>query len=109
VGAFRAILNQPHHLDQVSEAEFEAQVPPHAQHDDLAIEVATLKKLIQTWEPSHHPALYSADGGQDREASKLHHSQICRLISDQFSQRPMIFDADTCDMRVNEVNSGDLS
>jgi hypothetical protein len=32
-----------HHLDQDSEAEFEAQVPPHAQHGDLALEAATLK------------------------------------------------------------------
>lgn len=51
-----------HHLDQVSEAEFEAQVPPHA-HDDLAIEVATLKQFIQTWEPGHRPAPYSPDDG----------------------------------------------
>jgi hypothetical protein len=63
-----------HHPDQVSEAEFEAQVQPHAQHDDLAIEVATLKQLIETWEPGHRPALYSPDGGQDWEASKLHQS-----------------------------------
>jgi hypothetical protein len=30
-----------HHLHQVSEAELEAQVPPYAQDDDLAIEVPT--------------------------------------------------------------------
>ncbi len=34
-----------HHLDRVSEAEFEAKVPPHAQYEDLAIEVATFKQF----------------------------------------------------------------
>ena len=31
-----------HHLHQISEAELEAQVPPHAQDDDLAVKVPTL-------------------------------------------------------------------
>src|SRR6516164_9076731 len=46
-----------HHLYQVPEAEFEAQVPSHAQDDDLAVKVATLEQFGQTWDPSHRAAL----------------------------------------------------
>jgi hypothetical protein len=42
-----------HHLHQIPESELEAEVPPHAQYDDLTIKVATLKQFIQTQEPSH--------------------------------------------------------
>jgi hypothetical protein len=45
-----------HHLHQVSEAELEAQAPPHAQDDYLAIKVPTVKQFIQTREPGHHTA-----------------------------------------------------
>lgn len=38
------------------------------------------KQLIQTWEPGHHPTLYSPDGGQDSEASKLHPSQFMGVV-----------------------------
>jgi hypothetical protein len=62
-------------LHQVSEAELEAQVPPHTQDNYLAIKVPTLKQFIQTWEPGHHTALNSPDGWEDRAAGKLHQSQ----------------------------------
>src|ERR1700720_4552943 len=42
-----------HHLRQVPETELEAQVPPHAQDDELTIKVSALEQLIQTQEPSH--------------------------------------------------------
>ena len=81
-----------HHLDQVSEAEFEAQVPPHARHDDLAIEVPTLKQLIQTWEPGHRPALYSPDGGQqiapepENALATPHIGYVARGLYETFSR-----------------------
>src|SRR5271165_6749556 len=59
VGHRQAALG--HHLHQVPEAELEAQVPPHAQHDDLTIEVATLEQFVQTREPSHLTA-FNASG-----------------------------------------------
>jgi hypothetical protein len=42
-----------HHFHQVAVTEFETQVPPHAQDDDLAVKVAALEQLIQTQEPGH--------------------------------------------------------
>ena len=41
------------------EAEFEAQVPPHTQDDDLAIEVAALEQFVQTRESGHRTAFSS--------------------------------------------------
>src|SRR5580700_3280189 len=52
-----------HHLHQVPEAELEAQVPPHAQDNDLTIKVATLEQLIQSQELSHCGTL-SLSGGR---------------------------------------------
>jgi hypothetical protein len=40
VGHRQAALS--HHLHQIPKAELEAQVPPHAQDDDLTLKVATL-------------------------------------------------------------------
>jgi hypothetical protein len=37
-----------HHLDQVAQAELEAQVPSHAQNDDFAINVAICEQLLPT-------------------------------------------------------------
>jgi hypothetical protein len=34
-----------HHLHQVTEAQLEAQIPPHTQDDDLTLEVPTLGQL----------------------------------------------------------------
>jgi hypothetical protein len=34
-----------HHLHQVSQTELEPKIPAHAQDDDFAVEVATLKQL----------------------------------------------------------------
>ena len=45
-----------HHLHQIAVAELEPQVPPHAQDDDLPVEVAALEQLIQCQEPGHHTA-----------------------------------------------------
>jgi hypothetical protein len=35
-----------HHLDQITGAELESEVPPHAQDDDLVIEVPPLEKVL---------------------------------------------------------------
>jgi hypothetical protein len=48
-----------HHLHEIPEAEFEAQIPSHAQDDDLSVEVSTFKQLIQTQKPDHRPAFCS--------------------------------------------------
>jgi hypothetical protein len=34
-----------HHLDQISGAQFETQVPPYTNHNDLLIEVSPFEKL----------------------------------------------------------------
>jgi hypothetical protein len=65
-----------HHLHQVSEAELEAQVPPHTQDNYLAIKVPTLKQFSQTREPGYHTALNSPDSREDRTADKLHQSLL---------------------------------
>ncbi len=44
-------------LDQIPEAELEARIPPHAQDDDLGVEVPSLEQLTQTQEPGHRAAL----------------------------------------------------
>jgi len=64
-----------HHLRQVSEAELDAQVPPHTQDNYLAIKVPTLKQFLQTREPGHHTARNSPDGREDGTAGKLNQSQ----------------------------------
>ena len=64
-----------HHLHQVSEAELDAQVPPHTQDNYLAIKVPTLKQFLQTREPGHHTARNSPDGREDGTAGKLNQSQ----------------------------------
>src|SRR5215210_2610534 len=47
-----------HHLDQIAQAELEAQVPSHAQNDDLAIKVATYEQLFHAFAPTHsHPPI----------------------------------------------------
>ena len=51
------------HLHQISEAELEAQIPPHAQHDDLTIKVTALEEFVQTQELSHLTAFNSPEDG----------------------------------------------
>ena len=48
-----------HHLNQVSEAELEAQIPPHARYYDLAVEVPTFEQFLQAQESGHRAALKS--------------------------------------------------
>jgi hypothetical protein len=76
-----------HHLHQVSEAELEAQVPPHTQDNYLALKVPTLKQFIQTRDPGHHTAINSPESREDRAASKLHQSHA-GLSSFRFYRRP---------------------
>ena len=45
-------------------AEFEAQVPPHAQHDDVPIKVTTLEQFIQTQNPRHPDAFSPTKGAK---------------------------------------------
>src|SRR5215472_11797520 len=73
VGHRQATLS--HHLHQISEAELVAQIPPHAQHDDLAIEVAAFEQLLQTQKPGHRAALNPTRRPEDRRAGKLHQSR----------------------------------
>jgi hypothetical protein len=42
-----------HHFHQISEAEFEAQLPAHAQDDDLSIKMPACKQHIHTQKPGH--------------------------------------------------------
>src|SRR5258708_33338156 len=42
-----------HHFHKVTVAEFETQVPPHTQDDDLPVKMAALEQLIHTQEPGH--------------------------------------------------------
>ena len=35
-----------HHLDQITAAELAPEIPPHAQHDDLVIEVPSLEAIL---------------------------------------------------------------
>jgi metal-dependent hydrolase (beta-lactamase superfamily II) len=69
-----------HHLHQVSEAELEAQVPPHTQDNYLAIKVPTIKQFIQIREPGHHTALNSPDGRENRTAGELRQSHIEHVL-----------------------------
>jgi hypothetical protein len=62
VGHRQAALG--HHFDQIAEAELEAQVPPQAQDDDLAIKMATLEQFVQAQEPGHGlPSTHHRAGG----------------------------------------------
>jgi hypothetical protein len=63
-----------HHLHKIPEAEFEAQIPSHAQDDDLSVEVSTRKQLIQTHKPGHRPALLLTEMPDGTGADKLHQS-----------------------------------
>src|SRR5580698_11346751 len=74
VGHRQAALG--HHLHQIPEAELEAQVPPHAQDDDLAIKVPTIKQLVHAREPRHRTALNSSVAGTVRRPA------ICTCTSD---------------------------
>ena len=47
-----------HHLHKVTLAEFEAEVLPHAQNNDVLLEVATLEQFIQT-QKRRHPNAFS--------------------------------------------------
>ena len=55
VGHRQAALG--HHLHQIPEAQLEAQVPTHAQDDDLAIKMPTVKQPIHVRKPGHRLAL----------------------------------------------------
>ena len=35
-----------HHLDEITKTEFVPQIPAHAEHDDLPVEMATFEKII---------------------------------------------------------------
>ncbi|HSZ89077.1 MAG TPA: hypothetical protein VK822_06835 [Acetobacteraceae bacterium] len=72
VGHRQAALG--HHLHQIPEAELEAQVPPHAQDDDLAIKVPTIKQLVHARKPGHRTALNSPVGCEATTAGNLHQS-----------------------------------
>src|SRR6202046_5992260 len=73
VGHRQAALG--HHLHQIPEAELEAQVPPHAQDDDLTIKVPTLKQLVYSRKPSHRTVLNSPAGYEATTTSNLHQSR----------------------------------
>jgi hypothetical protein len=36
-----------HHLDQITAAELEPEIPPHAQRDELVIEVPSLEEILR--------------------------------------------------------------
>src|ERR1700733_7290274 len=74
VGHRQAALG--HHLHQIPETELEAQVPPHAQDDDLAIKVPTTKQLVHARKPGHRTALNSPEGYEATTAGNLHQSRI---------------------------------
>jgi hypothetical protein len=40
-----------HHLDEISKAELVAQIPAHAQDDDLSVEMAAFEKIINVQHP----------------------------------------------------------
>jgi hypothetical protein len=42
-----------HHLHQVTEAQLEPKIPPHAQQDDLTVEVSTREQLFQALQLVH--------------------------------------------------------
>ena len=42
-----------HHDHQISQAQFEARVPAHAQNDDLSVEVPSFKQIFDWDEPLH--------------------------------------------------------
>jgi hypothetical protein len=46
-----------HHPDQVTGAQLEGQVPPHAEHDDLPVKVPPLEKILRR-RPFDHPGRY---------------------------------------------------
>jgi len=74
VGHRQAALG--HHLRQIPEAQLEAQVPPHAQDDDLAIKVSTVKQPIRVRMPGHRLALNSPVGREATTTTNLHQSPM---------------------------------
>jgi hypothetical protein len=42
-----------HHDHQIPQAQFEARVPPHAQNDDLSVEVPSFEQIFDPNEPLH--------------------------------------------------------
>ena len=44
-----------HHLDEISEAQFEPEIPTHTENNDLPIEMAALEELVN----SQHAGLLS--------------------------------------------------
>jgi hypothetical protein len=55
VGEGKAALG--HHLHQVTEAQLEAQIPPHTKDNDLTLEMPTLEQLIKAGQLlRHHPS-----------------------------------------------------
>ena len=70
-------------------AELEAQIPPHAQDNDLAIKVAPLEQLLQPQEPSHRAALKQPDRPDDRGLGKLHQSRV--EIVEEFAEGAQLF------------------
>jgi hypothetical protein len=44
-----------HHADQIPVAQFETQVPPYAQHDNLLVEMATGEQLFDRNKSGHSP------------------------------------------------------
>jgi hypothetical protein len=48
-----------HHPDQVTGAQLEGQVPPHAEHDDLPVKVPPLEKILRR-RPFDHPGVTAA-------------------------------------------------
>jgi hypothetical protein len=63
-----------HHLCQRPEAELEAQMLPHAQKNDLAIQVPILEQLLRTAQPGHHVAFEPPDRPEDRGSSNRTYS-----------------------------------
>ena len=89
-----------HHLHKIPEAELEAQVPPYAQDDDLAIKVPTLKQLVHAWKPGHRTAFNSLLDCEDTMTSNLHQSHLKRLVQ-QFMPDLVLLDVD-----LNEAEDG---
>jgi hypothetical protein len=44
-----------HHFDEISEAQFEPEIPTHTENNDFPIEMAALEELVN----SPHPGLLS--------------------------------------------------
>ncbi len=51
-----------HHLDQVSETQLEPQIPPHAEDDDLPVEMAASEEIFNTQHMGIGPLLSAFAG-----------------------------------------------